>query len=117
MKTAHLAFKDGVRLRAACFAPHMVRLLTVLLSVAPDTRDGCMVVTEAWRKPRHPDDAHTWCNAFDIRSRNVIHEGSLEPAMLAWASRAKASLDSPDWQIVVHGEGPGLHMHAEFDPR
>lgn len=117
MKPSELAFKENVRLRPGCFLPHMVRLLEVLLETAPETRDGRVVITEAWRDPLHPDDAHTWCNAFDVRSRNVIHDGDLISEMLAWASRARVLLGSPHWHIVVHGEGPGLHIHAEWDPR
>ena len=122
MKTTLIAFKENATFKPSCFRPEMVALLTALLETAPDTTDGRMVVTEGHRNPRHPDDAHTWCSAFDIRSRNVLapHEYALEIKLQLWAKRARKRLNDElgVYQFAVHGgPGPGLHIHAEIDPR
>ena len=122
MKTDVIAFKENASFKPNCFRLEMVALLTALLETAPETTDGRMVVTEGHRNPRHPDDAHTWCSAFDIRSRNVLAEtdSAREFELREWASRARARMDDPlgIYQLVVHGgPGPRLHIHAEIDPR
>ena len=122
MKTEVIAFKENASFKPSCFRFEMVALLTALLETAPETTDGRMVVTEGHRNPRHPDDAHTWCSAFDIRSRNVLADSelALDLKLREWASRARERLDDPlgIYQLVVHGgPGPRLHIHAEIDPR
>ena len=122
MKTDVIAFKENASFKPSCFRLEMVALLTALLETAPETTDGRMVVTEGHRHPRHPDDAHTWCSAFDIRSRNVLAEtdSAREFELREWASRARARMDDPlgIYKLVVHGgPGPRLHIHAEIDPR
>ena len=120
MKTTRIAVKQSVIIKPDCLRPHMILLLNGMLRVAPDTTDGTMWVTEGWRDERHPNDAHNWCNAWDVRSWNVINRGysDLELRMDAWAFAAREALkrDGP-FQFEAHGEGPRLHLHGEFDPR
>ena len=121
MITESIAFKENASFKTSNFRPEMVALLTALLVTAPDTTDGRMVITEGHRPAQHTDDAHTWCNAFDIRSQNVEAEDqdARELAMWHWVGRVRQRLDDPlgSYQFVVHGEGFNMHIHAEIDPR
>tara|TARA_R110000824_G_scaffold87037_8_gene214880 strand:- start:2692 stop:3057 length:366 start_codon:yes stop_codon:yes gene_type:complete len=121
MITESIAFKENASFKPSNFRPEMVALLTALLVTAPDTTDGRMVITEGHRPAQHTDDAHTWCNAFDIRSQNVeaADDDARELAMWEWVGRVRQRLDDPlgSYQFVVHGEGFSMHIHAEIDPR
>lgn len=120
MKTTLIAFKESAIVKPGCLRPHMIELLDAMLAVAPDTVDGIMWVTEGWRPERHPNDAHTWCNAWDIRSRNVISRGDsdLEIIMDLWGRDASEELGKHhQFDFEAHGEGTGLHLHSEYDPR
>ena len=124
MKTTLMAYKDSAIIKPGCLRPHMIELLLALLATSPDTHDGIMWVTEAWRPARHTDDAHTWCNAFDIRSKNVIERGnsnSLRAKMTQWGRDTRQYLRQTSgvhsFQFEAHGDGQALHLHAEFDPR
>lgn len=120
MKTTRIAFKESAIAKPNCFLPHRVEMRNALLAVAPDTVDGIMWITELWRPERHPNDAHTWCNADDIRSRNVIaaSQSDRELIMDKWGRDADRYMgDKPENQFEAHGDGPSLHLHAETDPR
>ena len=120
MRTTTIAFKDSARLKLGHLRPHMSHLLEALLATAPETEDGIMWVTEGYRPERHANDAHTWGNAWDIRSKNVIADDwdELEIIMTEWGAETNALLgDSPAYQFEAHGSGTGLHLHAEYDPR
>lgn len=120
MKTTSIAFKESCIIKPGCLRPHMIDLLQVLLMVAPDTNDGTLWITEGWRPERHPNDAHTWCNAWDVRSKNVIVASITGRALLMdrWATDARTHYGPGPFQFEAHGgPGPGLHLHAEFDPR
>lgn len=115
-----IQFKKGVIVRPSHGLPHVWAMLECALRHAPDfEKDNDMVVTEAWRLPRHPDDAHSWCNAFDLRIRNIPI--SSEPGRIAaawdWVRRMRADLGDPRYQFDVHGVGGNAHIHMEFDPR
>jgi hypothetical protein len=120
VKTTLIAFKESAIIKPGCLRPHMTELLEVLLLVAPDTNDGIMWVTEGWRPQRHPNDAHTWCNAWDVRSKNVIvaTPAGRGDIMDQWGEDARHEYGrgSP-MQFDAHGMGAGLHLHAEYDPR
>jgi len=114
-----IEFKTGVKLRSAHGLPHVWRMLEVAAETAENLANDTMVVTEGYRDARHPDDAHTWCLAFDLRIHNIQLEGSLARynAAWAWVKRMRAVHQDPRYQFVVHGEGANAHIHMEFDPR
>lgn len=115
----NIQFKKGVNVRPAHGLPHIWKLLEVAAETAPEMDDDHIVVTEAWRLPRHPDDAHTWCNAFDLRIHNIAERSAdeREDAAWAWVKRMRAEHLDSRYQFVVHGEGANAHIHMEFDPR
>lgn len=120
MKTTMIAFKESARLTPTNLSKEMVEFLLVLLEVAPETEDGIMWVTEGYRKEIHPNDAHTWCSAWDIRSKNVLAASwqDRREVLIRWVELARETLRHKPWyQFEVHGDGDALHMHAEIDPR
>lgn len=120
MKTTEWKYKPGVNTKLAHTMPHMVLLRSVALASAPDTTDGIMWITEAHRPPRHTDDAHTWCNAFDFRIHNIEADGIRAQIAEAWewVKRQRAVLKDQRYQFDVHGATDAQkHIHAEFDPR
>lgn len=120
MKTVNFGVKHGVKLRKAHGFPHIWLMIDAAFDTAPLTIDGQIVITEAWRLPRHPDDAHTWCNAFDWRIHNLAGRTAAERIAMAWAwvERMRDKLDDPRYQFDVHGKtDDDKHVHMEFDPR
>lgn len=119
MKTTRSDYKAGVTVKRANDLPHISLIRTVALATAPDTDDGICWTTEAWRPARHTDDAHNWCNAFDFRIRNIVGEHREERILIAmdWIKRQRAVHNDQRYQFELHGEGPNVHVHSEFDPR
>ena len=115
----YIQLKDKTTLRTAHGLPHVWKLLDIAADTAPSLKNDTLVVTEGWRLPRHPDDAHSWCLAFDLRIHNILedHEEARKLAAWAWVKRMRAVLDDPRYQFDVHGEGRNAHIHMEFDPR
>tara|TARA_R110002126_G_scaffold131039_3_gene274712 strand:+ start:504 stop:881 length:378 start_codon:yes stop_codon:yes gene_type:complete len=120
-RPSYIEFKPGVKVKTAHGLPHIWLMIETALAAAPPVEADTVVVTEAWREPRHPDDAHSWCSAFDLRIRNIItSEGTLdarEAKAWVWVNRMRAELDDPRYQFDVHGVGGNAHIHMEFDPR
>ena len=120
MRGVNIRLKRGVTLRPAHGLPHVWRMLESAVRCAPDMDGDEIVVTEAHRSPRHPDDAHTWCNAFDLRIHNMSGYSTPEQELdLAWrwVKKMRADLKDPRYQFDVHGVGANAHIHMEFDPR
>lgn len=119
MSASGWTLKEGVVMREANTHPHMLLILKAAVATAPKFRGpNLVVVTEAWRRARHPDDAHEWCNAFDLRTRAIMLEAGQteEQAGWEWVARMRDHLGGDvRYQFDVHG--PTLHIHAEFDPR
>ena len=119
MKTTSAKYKEGVTVKLANELPHVQLIRTVALATAPDTADGICWTTEAWRPPRHTDDAHNWCNAFDLRVWNIEGNHREEKILKGWdwIKRMRLVLNDQRYQFDQHGKGNGIHIHAEFDPR
>ena len=119
MITEKASYKEGVNVKPSNELPHIQLIRIVALATAPDTVDGICWTTEAWRPARHTDDAHTWCNAFDFRVRNIAleHREARSLEAWAWVKRMRTALSDGRYQFDCHGEGFGYHIHAEFDPR
>ena len=68
-----------------------------------------VVVTEWWRPPRPGKPSlHPVHHAFDLRARN-IPDGQ--------RTMMKKDLNAalgPDWDVVLHGVGSGVHFHCEL---
>lgn len=73
-------------------------------------------LTEGWRNIRPTRDLHQEKRAFDITLRHKpdVRFTRDEYRLVAIEMRKRLG---PDYQIVVHGEGANIHIHAELDPR
>jgi hypothetical protein len=76
-------------------------------------------VTEGWRPSIRPTgrDLHTALKAIDF---TIVFEGGVRATeaqyrMVAEAVRAKVG--DAGYDFAVHGEGFGVHIHAEYDPK
>ncbi len=125
-KPTELQFKAGVRVKPPHFLPHASVILTVALETAPNTTDGIVWITEAYREPQHPTDLHPLCLAFDLRVHNITCSNREAGMSMAseWVRRQRGVHADPYYQFELHGdigEKPDdwgdLHIHAEFDPR
>lgn len=129
MSVQFFEFKSGVKIKTAHGLPHIWRMIEIAVETAPALEDDTLVITEAWRLPRHPDDAHSWCNAFDVRVRTILIPRKVSDSTTThlyaarkaeawrWVARIRKSLHDPRYQFDVHGEGSNIHIHMEFDPR
>ncbi|TFH40902.1 MAG: hypothetical protein E4H01_15780 [Lysobacterales bacterium] len=120
MKTESYRYKAGVTVRNTHELPHIAKIRDVAVATAPDTADGIMWITEAWRPPRHHDDAHTWCCAFDLRIHNILKEHREAKILegIEWIKRMRlVHIGDKRYQFELHGDGDNVHIHSEFDPR
>ena len=75
-----------------------------------------MHVSEGHRDIRDSRDLHEEMRAWDISARGVPGSYlSAEMEMRGWAGRIREKL-GPDYTVVVHDTGSGLHIHIELDP-
>jgi len=118
-----LQFKDGVTFKHGHFQPHVTAIITAALETAPLMKDGCVVITQAYRKIRDTLDFHELMAAFDFRCKDIVVSETQTAALLnlqdigrQWADRMRAKL-GPDYDCIAHGSGDSFHLHVEFDPR
>ena len=113
-----LKVKNGVVFRNAHFLPHMTAIVHAALQTAPTTNDDCVWITEGWRDIRDSLDFHELCAAFDFRCKNIVADSQEMREELAdeWAEDMRIVLGD-DYDVIAHGVGDSLHIHAEFDPR
>jgi len=95
--------------------PHVMRILESASATLPFEADGVLRITEGWRPAMHERDLHTEFAAFDLG----LHFISVLPRRVnvgaLWVRRLKYRLGG-DYDVVMHGEGSNLHIHAEYDP-
>ena len=137
-KTVAIAHKPGVVFRPSYSLPHMRQLENYALRTAPDTTDGKLWVTCAWREPRDPTrvDLHNLCLAQDFRVWNFVDQADflvdgeldeppffarVEEISLEWVKDQRRWHNDSRYQFDVHGKESGnlwnIHLHSEFDPR
>jgi hypothetical protein len=120
MQVTGIRVKAGVTFVAEHFSPDAARIARVILTCAPETRDGFVWITEGWRVARHPRDLHAVGLAFDFRIHNLTgatHEARLAQAR-AWVHRCRQAHADRRYQFEIHGAKPEeFHIHAEFDTR
>jgi len=113
-----LRIKEGVVLKDGHFLPHMTAIIHAAIETAPVTTDGCVWITEGYRRIRETLDMHEQVAAFDFRCRNldsIDAAGKIE-AGHQWAARMQAALGD-NYDVIAHGLGDAFHVHAEYDPR
>ncbi len=106
--------RGGV-LFAALFRPEIAILPRLVAACAP-MRAEVVRVTEGHRKIRETRDRHEDLCALDFTIEMPAGMRAIEPEYEQVADRMRIFL-GPDYDIVVHGEGLGLHIHVEWDPK
>jgi hypothetical protein len=91
-------------------------LCRIIRWIAKEVVDGAMVITEGYRKQRHPNDLHglTPVRAVDLRSH--IYE---DPEQIAQEINDAWQYDPgrPHMQVCVfHDTGEGPHFHIQTHP-
>lgn len=103
------------------FEPRMAVLVEAIAKATeyhlPEART--LRITEGWRPQRDPHrrDLHTLLRAFDF---TISYPSGGRASMAEYtlvANEARATVGDHQYDFEVHGEGLGLHIHAEFDPR
>lgn len=118
MSLPDLKVKDGVILRSAHLRPHMTAIVQAALDTAPNLSDGAVVITSAKRPDTGGRSLHPKCGAFDFRCRSIVARSQTERIDKAedWAGRIQMKLGD-DYDVIAHGDGDNLHVHAEYDPK
>lgn len=108
----------GCDLRTAHFRPEMAAIIWACGQgcMSLDTRIKEVWITEGARSIRDSRDLHEELRAFDFTLRREDGTRSSEVVMRR-VGAVMGKLLGPDYQIIVHGEGLSLHIHAEIDPR
>jgi hypothetical protein len=114
-----LKFKNGVRLTQKNLHPHSYRILEVALETAEDLFPNYIpTVTSACDGKHMITSKHYEGMAYDLRVKDLPKETKLDNAVvvsaLAWTAKMKDKLGS-DYDVILHGKGQNLHVHAEFD--
>ena len=118
MSMPDLKVKDGVVLRAAHLRPHMTAIIDASLQTSPQHGGNVVTITSAKRPDEGGRSRHPMCGAFDFRCKSIIARSQTERITLAtnWAGDM-ADLLGEDYDVIAHGEGDDLHVHAEYDPK
>lgn len=107
----------GCQLFAAHFVPVVMDLLRHgVQAFALDPTVRTIRVTEGWRAIRTSKDLHESCRALDFTAeaeggQRISHAqyDSIAAQMARWLGQ--------NYDVIAHGTGSNLHIHAEFDPK
>lgn len=107
----------GCDLRAGHFRPEMAAIIWACgqACMSLDSRIREVWLTEGVRSIREARDLHEELRAFDFTLR---HEGGVRSSegVLRNVGKLMGKLLGDDYQIIVHGVGSNVHIHAELDP-
>jgi hypothetical protein len=96
----------------------MMAIVQAALHHAPELQGNVVVITSAKRPDTGGRSKHPMCGAFDFRCKTIIAPTEIVRIGDAriWAERMQHELGS-DYDVIAHGEGDNLHVHAEYDPK
>lgn len=104
----------GVVMTPRNVEPEMLRILEAVEITAPETRDGVIWITSAYRTSS--GSKHRTGEAFDIRIKNVkgfdLETFAYNTIIQNWADRLSKSL-GPNYDVVYETN----HLHVEYDPK
>lgn len=111
-----IKFKYNLIVKENCIRPEIVKILHVTLETSPETIDGFVWVTSAWRPGNI--SKHSKCEAFDIRVKNVVgfdlDTFSYNSTVAKWAEKIKKRLGSA--YTVIYGVPKHFnHIHIQHN--
>ncbi len=100
------------------FRPEMAKILWAVAKAARRWNWEEIIVSEGWRlQDDDGRDLHPELRAFDFVCHEIEGDEARRHSIYkGWRDATTTLLDDSDIQIIVHGEGDGLHMHIELDP-
>lgn len=102
------------------FEPRMAKLLEGMARAVEEKLPAAKVlrVTEGYRPQRVAGqrDRHTDLCAFDFTIEFIQAIRATEDEYKRVAEHCRKLVGDADYDFLVHGEGAGLHIHAEYDP-
>lgn len=107
----------GCRVYAAHFTPVVMDIWRHgVKAFAANKRVRTIRLTEGWRDVREGRDCHEEARAFDFTAEDEKGKRISEAEYKSIAAQIRAWLGD-DYDVVLHGEGLGLHIHVEYDPK
>ncbi len=99
------------------FRPEMAKILWAVAKAGRRWNWEEIIVSEGHRDIRDTRDLHKELRAFDFVCHEIEGDEARRHSIYkGWRDATNTLLDDSDYQIIVHGEGGGLHMHIELDP-
>lgn len=102
------------------FEPPMANLTAVIARQGKALVPGALKlrITEGHRLPRVPGkrDLHSELKAVDYTIVKADGSRATEDQYKLVAEATRKIVGDADYDFAVHGEGPSMHIHAEFDP-
>ena len=107
----------GCRMFAAHFTHYVMAILIHgVQAFSLDKTVKVIRLTEGHRHIRDTRDLHEECRAFDFTAE--MEEGTRIPrAAYERVGHQMRKWLGSDYDVIVHGEGTNLHIHAEYDPK
>lgn len=114
-RDAESSIGRGAVLFGAHFQPKISAIVMNVCNIVRDMDCGDSVwITEGYRDIRDTRDLHEELLALDL---TISNKGvKITPALYDEVADRLAMRLGPDYDVVAHGEGPQLHIHAEWDP-
>lgn len=112
-----LRFLDTVKINGEYFSPEMYKIIQSIILTSPETVDGYVWITSAWRPEKN--SKHSQNHALDVRVKNVkgfdMTTFMLNKVVAEWARRIQANLGD-DYDVIYGVPGHYNHIHCEYDP-
>lgn len=107
----------GCQLYAVHFVPVVMDLMRhAVQAFALNKRVATIRWTEGWRSIRTSKDCHENCRAIDFTAEDADGKRLSRAEYESVAGQMRKWLGQ-DYDVLAHGEGLGLHIHAEYDPK
>ena len=104
----------GAALYLDHFRPHVSVMIWAIARACPDSCTE-LWITEGHRKIRDTRDLHEECLALDFTFRDG-EQRLIEVELHEIAREARSTLGD-EYDLIAHGSGSNLHIHAEYDPK